>query len=224
MLLPKTLDSIKSVPRQSIRNDLLDMIYGEGMDVSLLDLVFGHYFIYVLLSEGILMPVFLFEGRISYKQSQIHGLPKLHFCYCNEIAKDFSAQNITHTLNTRHYLAKVTPHNAFRFSIKQGLSDVGLYHDYPLDLCPLCSEILESLRDGSTIDSTLQVFVFQHTWPSLLQTRKDMLQKELIALGVANLKCYKCKRTITPDTPIWLHFEEESKTHKVGSKLKIYCC
>ena len=119
MLLPKTLQSLQSTKVETIKDTLFVALQDGGVSVALLDLVFGHYFIYAILGDGLLMPVFVYEGCISYKQSQVSGLPKLHFCYCHEIAQDFSLEHIKDTLHSRHYLAKVSKKNAFSFSIKQ---------------------------------------------------------------------------------------------------------
>lgn len=216
MLLPKTLQSLQNTQKDVIHDTLQDALYTDGVNVALLDIVFGHYFIYVLLSDGLLIPVFLHENRMTYKQSQLYGLPKLHFCVCNEIAKDFSLANKPRTLDTRHYIAKRTTKNAFNVSIKQGLSEIGLYNDYPLELCAMCSDILSQIRESEVINSTLSVYVFSYQWLKLLESRPDIRQKEMIALQNAHLSCFKCKKLITLDSNVWIHI--------VGDTLHICCC
>ncbi|TLD96160.1 hypothetical protein LS71_006685 [Helicobacter jaachi] len=216
MLLPKTLKILQENKPEAIKDTLSNMLNSDGINVALIDLVFGHYFLYVLLSDGVLTPVFLYEGRISYKQSQASGLPKVHFCLCSEIERDFSLQNRADTLSHRHYLAKITHKNAFSISIRQGLSEVGLYNDYPLELCPMCSDILTHMREGQTIDSTLNVYVFNNQYLHLLESNPTLRQKELTALQVAHLRCCKCKKEITLDSQIWIQIH-----HNI---LKIYCC
>ena len=209
MLLPKTLQSLQSTQKDVIKDTLQDALYADGVNIALLDVVFGHYFIYALLSDGVLIPVFLYENRISYKQSQAYGLPKLHFCVCSEIANDFSPTNKAHTLDTRHYIAKKSTKNAFSVSVKQGLSEVGLYNDYPLELCPMCSDILSQMREGEVINSTLSVYVFSYQWLQLLESRPDIRQKELLALQNANLSCCKCKQHITLDVDVWIRIHKD---------------
>lgn len=216
MLFPKTFQSLQNTQKHIIKDTLFDMLHSDGISVSSLDLIFGHYFIYALLGDGVLMPVFLYEKRISYKQSQTKGLPRLHFCQCSEIQNDFNAVNKHHTLTHRHYTAKITKRNAFSLSIKQGISEVGLYNDYPLELCPLCSDILHQMREGQVIDSTLSVYVFKNQYLDLLEANPTLRQKEMIALQVANLECYKCKKHIDIDSPMWIQIHNNT--------LKIYCC
>ncbi|CUU40443.1 hypothetical protein [Helicobacter typhlonius] len=216
MLLPKTLQSLQNTQKDVIKDTLQDALYSYGVNVALLDVIFGHYFIYALLSDGVLMPVFLHENRISYKQSQAYGLPKVHFCVCNEIAEDFNLANKARTLDSKHYIAKFSNKNAFSVSIKQGLNDVGLYNDYPLDLCPMCSEILKFLREGEAIDSTLQVYVFSHQWLNLLESRPEIRQRELLVLQDSNLFCYKCKKPLTSQTEAWIRINEHI--------LEVCCC
>lgn len=216
MLLPKTLDSIHSIQQETFKDTLSDMLHTDGLNVALADLIFGHYFIYTLLGHGILQPVFLYEGRISYKQSQAQGLPKLHFCQCQEIARDFSIENKPHTLSHRHYLAKITQHNRFCFSIRQGLSEVGLYNDYPLELCPMCSDILETMRQGRVVDSTLSAYLFSQRYLELLESNPALRDKEIFKLGFANLTCYKCKKPIGVDSDIWIQVAQHT--------LKVSCC
>ena len=216
MLFPKTIQSFQNTQKHVIKDTLFDMIHSDGISVSSVDLIFGHYFIYVLLGEGMLAPVFLYEKRISYKQSQTNGLPRLHFCQCDNIQTDFNPTNKHHTLTHRHYTAKITKRNAFSLSIKQGISEVGLYNDYPLELCPLCSDILKQMREGQTIDSTLSVYVFKNQYLELLEANPTLRQKEMIALQVANLECYKCKKHIDIDSSIWIQIHDNI--------LKICCC
>lgn len=216
VLLPKTLQSLSTTQRDNITTTISDMLVDDGIAVGLVDLVFGHYFVYVLLSDGVLIPVFLYEERIGYKQFQSYGAPKLHFCHCSEIKQDFCAQQRYHTLTHRHYLARVTKRNAFSFSIWQGASQVGLYNDYPLELCAACSEILSEIREGQRIDSTLSVFIFKNESFHLLQANPSFLQKELTAFQVAGLECYKCKQKITLDSQIWIQIN--------GSHLQVCCC
>lgn len=192
-----------------------DALYESGIHTRLLDIVFGHYFIYTLLSDGILTPVFLYENCISYKQSQAYGLPKLHFCMCDEIQNNFNLVNRAQTLSNRHYIAKIAKKNAFNVSIKQGMSEVAFYNDYPLELCPMCKYILQQMREGEVINSTLSVYVFSHQWLELLESNASIRQKELIALQNANLLCYKCKSFIDIDSSVWIH---------INKVLKICCC
>ncbi len=217
MLLPKTLDSIHSIEKESFKDTLSDMLHTDGLNVALADLIFGHYFVYTLLGNGILQPVFVYEGQISYKHSLAKGLPKLHFCQCSEIQNDFSLENKAHTLSHRHYLAKITKRNAFSFTIKQGLSDVGLYNDYPLELCAMCSDILESMREGQVIDSTLSVYLFNQNFLELLEKNVELRQKEITALQFASLNCYKCKNLIDIDKDMWLQVMP-------NNTLKVSCC
>ena len=98
MLFPKTIQSFQNTQKHVIKDTLFDMLHSDGISVSSVDLIFGHYFIYVLLGEGMLAPVFLYEKRISYKQSQTNGLPRLHFCQCDNIQTDFNPTNKHHTL------------------------------------------------------------------------------------------------------------------------------
>ena len=71
MLLPKTLQSLQNTQKDVIKDTLQDALYSYGVNVALLDVIFGHYFIYALLSDGVLMPVFLHENRISYSKTGI---------------------------------------------------------------------------------------------------------------------------------------------------------
>lgn len=217
MLLPQTLQSLQTLPKDRMQDTLHGALYSEGVSITLLDVIFGHYFIYAILSDGILAPVFLYQHSISYKQSQICGLPKVHFCVCNEIRENFSPLNKTHTLHHLHYIAKISKKNAFNVSIKQGGSEVGLYNDYPLELCAMCSDILKQMQppqDMLSKYSTFNDYVFSHQWLHLLESPSR--QNELTSLQNANLTCYKCKKPITLDTPIWLHIHADM--------LKIYCC
>lgn len=217
MLLPKTLYALQTMQNDVIKDTLQDALYDYGVNVALVDIIFGHYFIYVLLSDGILTPVFLHENSITYKQSQAYGLPKLHFCVCREIQNDFSLANKARTLSMRHYVARQTKQNAFSVSVKQGISEVGLYNNYPLELCPLCSDILQQMREGEVINSTLNVYLFSYQWLHLFESHSSLRQKELIALQNTHLKCHKCKKPITLESPnVWLHIQQEI--------MKICCC
>lgn len=216
MLLPKTLQSLQDTQKEVVKDTLQDTLYRYGVNVSVLDMVFGHYFIYALLSDGVLAPVFLHQNRISYKQSQTYGLPKLHFCLCSTIKDEFSFANKSHTLAKGYYVAKVAKENSFSVSIRQGISEVGLYNNYPLELCTSCSDILQQIREGEVIDSTLGVYLFSYQWLKLLESNPSIRQKELIALQSASLHCYKCKEPITLETSVWISVQERI--------LKVCCC
>lgn len=215
-LLPKTIAALSTQQIPKIQTTLLSSIQDEGLEVKVLDLIFGHYFNYVLLGDGLLLPVFLYEGSITYKHSSAHGLPKLHFCRCHEIEEDFSLENKALTLKNRHYTARLTRKNGFTFSITQGLSQVGLYNDYPLELCPMCSDLLTQMREGEVINSTLGVYVFSLEWLKLLENNAQIRHKELLALQSQALSCHKCKKGIGLDSQIWLQINEPY--------LKLFCC
>lgn len=214
MLLPKTLKVLQNAKVESVRDNLTEMLSSNGIAASSVDLIFGHYFIYVLLSSGTLAPVFLYEESISHKQAQNYGLPKLHFCNCAILEQDFSLRNKAHTLKYRHYIAKLTTQNSFNFKIKQGISEVGLYNDYPLELCPLCSKILEQI--SGLDDDLLNDFVFSQQYLYLLESHAQICHKELLSLQRESIKCYKCKNDINLDSEMWVQIHE--------NQLKIYCC
>lgn len=216
MLLPKTLQFLQNTKTESLRDNLTDMLNADGIAVSSVDLIFGRYFIYVLLSSGTLAPVFLYEESISHKQAQNYGLPKLHCCNCSILEQDFNLRNKAHTLKYRHYIAKLTTKNSFNFKIKQGISEVGLYNDYPLEICPACSNILEQIANQQFADDALNHFVFSQQYLYLLESHTQICHKELLSLQKESIKCYKCKNDINLDSEIWVQIH--------NNQLKMYCC
>lgn len=215
MLLPKTLNAMQFDKYEKISATLVDSLKSDGLNISLLDIVFGEYFIYTMIENGILAPIFLYEHELSHKVYQSYGAPKLHFCNCTQIRQDFSPESKQYTLVHRHYLARITKKNAFTYSIKQGLSQIGLYNEYPLDLCPMCSDMLSNMRDGAILNSTIGVFVFENRL-SLLEQNQALREKEMLALQMANIPCYKCQKQIDLNTPIWFKLSDE--------KLLVSCC
>lgn len=216
MLLPKTLQLLENTKTESVQNNLTDMLSSDGIAANSIDLIFGHYFIYVLLSSGTLTPVFLYEESISHKQAQNHGLPKLHCCNCSILKQDFNLRNKAHTLKYRHYIAKLTTKNSFSFKIKQGISEVGLYNDYPLEICSACNDVLKQIANKQFNDSALDGFVFSQQYLHLLESHAQICHKELLALQKASIKCYKCKNDINLDSEIWVQIQ--------NNQLKMYCC
>lgn len=216
MLLPKTIETLQSTHQEVIQDTILDFLRADGVSVSLLDLVFGRNFIYAIINSGVLMPVFLHEGRISYNQSQNEGLPKLHCCNCSIIKNDFSPESKAKTLQNRHYLASRPKHNAFSFSIRRGLSEAGLYNDYPLEICSACSEIIESMRKKQKNAHSLETFIFDKHFITLLENDSNMRQKELIDLQIAGVTCCKCGKVVSEDSQIWLQIQDDI--------LRISCC
>lgn len=216
MFLPKTIRSLQSARSETIKDNLTDVLRSSGIGVNSVDLMFGHYFVYVLLSDGVLMPVFLYEQCISHKQAQSYGLPKLHFCNCSQLAQDFNLRNKAHTTKYRHYVAKLTANNSFNFTIKQGISEVGLYNDYPLEPCPICTQILNEINDKVIVDDAFEAFLFSRQWIYLLESHAQIRHKELLALQKESIRCHKCKNPIDLDSEIWIQIHH--------NHLKLYCC
>ena len=81
----------------------------------------------------------------------------------------------------------------------------------------MCSDILESMREGQVIDSTLSVYLFNQNFLELLEKNAELRQKEITALQFASLNCYKCKNLIDIDKDMWLQVMPDNT-------LKVSCC
>lgn len=223
MLLESTIKTLKSLPIEPIKETLQDaLISHQGVSASVLDIIFGHYFNYVMLENGLLAPVFLYENRLTYKQSQVMGHPKLHFCNCAEIKQDFSADNRLHTLANRHYTARITRANKFSFSIHQGLKEVGLYNDYPLELCAMCADMVCDIKgfnkreDEKALYTHITQYLFKSAFLEVFADNASLREKELIAITSANISCYKCQMPLSVDSNAWIQIS--------NNMIKIYCC
>ena len=108
-----------------------------GLNLNLIDLIFGKYFIYALSPQNILHPCVIYKNILSMQEYEKNAKPCIHFCNCNAL---WEIQDRKDALK-----AKIFVNNEFDFKIRVESIDIKTFYRMELPFCIECINIYNKL-------------------------------------------------------------------------------
>lgn len=128
MIFKNVIKELSTIPETSSSELILERLLGDGIKASHIDTVELVDGIYLLLPDNELIKVVIYKPVMNYRLFKQSGFEYFHITFCPELE----------TADLNEYKAVYATKNKFFLTIKQNRSDVSIYRDKPLKICPHC--------------------------------------------------------------------------------------
>lgn len=128
MIFKNALKELNHIPEISSEEIILEKLLGDGIKASHVDTVELVDGIYTFLPNGELIKVVIYKPIVNYRLFKQSGFEHYHITFCPELE----------TADLNEYKTVYATKNKFFISIRQNRSDISIYRDKPLQICPHC--------------------------------------------------------------------------------------